>query len=96
MYPLQQKPVVINTFYNVLAMVINKMRKHNDEIYEGRIIMFVECINPEQDQYETGTLIEDNNILEKNGLKPGDEVKYKIVESEINIDRAEILTSKNI
>ena len=77
-------------------MVINKMRKHNEEIYEGRIIMFVEGINPEKDQYESGTYIDDNNILEKNALKPGDIVKYKIVESEKYLDCAEILTNNKM
>jgi len=77
-------------------MVINKMKKHNNEIYEGRIIMFVEGIDPEKDQYESGTYIDDSNILEKNGLKPGDIVKYKIVESEKYIDCAEILTNNKM
>lgn len=61
-------------------MVINKMKEFNNEIYEGKIIMFVEGIDPEKDQYLSGTYIEDNNILEKNGLKPGDIVKYQIAE----------------
>jgi len=71
------------------------MKDFSNEIYEGRIIMFAEGIDPEKNNYDCGTYIEDINILEKNGLKPGDIVKYQIVGGEEFLNCAKILTKKN-
>lgn len=40
--------------------------KESKEVFEGKIIMFVEGVDPEKDNYDCGTYIEDFNILEKN------------------------------
>lgn len=72
------------------------MKEFNNEIYEGKIIMFVEGIDLEKDQYLSGTYIENNNIFEKNVLNPGDIVRYKIFKSEKYIDCAEIKTNNRI
>ena len=82
--------------YRVKSMVINKMKYFNKKIHEGKIIMFVEGVDPEKDDYDCGVYIEDFNILEKNGLKPGDIVKYQIVEGQEYFDCAKILTNKKL
>lgn len=49
-------------------------------IHEGIVSLFVECNDPEDTEYCTGTPVEED-ILTKYGLKPGDGVQYKILKN---------------
>jgi hypothetical protein len=54
--------------------------KMDENIHDGVVSLYVECTNPNDREYCTGTPVE-GNILKKYNLNPGDEVQYEITKN---------------
>ena len=49
-------------------------------IHEGVVSLYVECNDPDDVEYNTGTYVEED-LLRKYDLRPGDGVQYKILKN---------------
>lgn len=52
----------------------------NENIHEGVVSIYVECTDPDDREYNSGTPVE-HDILRKYDLRPGDGVQYKILKN---------------